>query len=67
MTDLEQIISILDRAKQPHFRYTEIGEGGSFTVLVLDDHRDGGREVALMYFDLDTKMFVEAGTRWLDP
>lgn len=64
MNDYDQVISILDRAGQPHFHYTEVGEDGvSYRVLVLD----GGRTVLLMYFDLDTKKFVRAGTRWLDP
>lgn len=58
---------MLDKANQEHFQYTQIGEGGHFTVLVLDSKRDGGRYVPLMYFDIKSHKFMSAGVRWLDP
>ena len=67
MTDLEQTVAMLDKAKQPHFSYTQVGESGNFTVLIIDDSSDGGRYVPMMYFDVDTKAFVKSGVRWFDP
>lgn len=65
-TDLDRIREMLDKAGHPHFHYCEISGKGLFTVLVLDNKRDGGRHVPLMVFN-EKKEFVEAGTRWLDP
>ena len=67
MTDYDTMMAILNNAKQPHFEYTQIGQGGNVRVVVLDEKSDGARYVPLLYFDLDTNAFVEAGVRYIDP
>ncbi len=67
MNDLETVKALLTKANQPFFIYCQIGVHGNFNVMVLDENKDGGRYVPLMFFDLDTKEFVKAGTRWIDP
>ncbi len=67
MSDLEAVIAMLNKAKQPFFMYSQIGVSGNYKVMVLDENKDGGRQVPLLFFDIDTKNFVKAGTRWIDP
>lgn len=58
---------MLEKAKQPFFKYTQIGASGNFIVMVMDAPKDGGRYVPLFFFDADTKNLVKSGTRWIDP
>lgn len=67
MTDYAKTVAMLEKAGQPYFGYTQVGEGGAFRVMALDDERDGGRHVAILLFNLGTLDFVRASTRWLDP
>jgi hypothetical protein len=67
MTDYEQTVQMLDRAKQPHFHYCEVGSEPLRRVMVLDDKRDGIRIVPLLIFDAKTGDFVRADTRVIDP
>lgn len=67
MNDLESVKAMLDKAKQPYFSYCQIGEHGDGIYLVLDEDKDGGRYVPMLVFDLVTKNFIKAATRWIDP
>jgi hypothetical protein len=67
MTDKEKFMQLLDEVVQPYYFYSQIGEGGNLSVMVVDKNQDGARLVTLFYFNMDTGKYKGTGIRHIDP
>jgi len=60
LTDLQSVRVMLNSTEQHYFTYTQIGNSGNFTVLMLTDRTDDTpRDVTSLLFDVTTKKFIK--------